>query len=244
VAGVSPADPNKGQVIDLDEIKRRMKEGKEPTVHDLLDAIGLERREVEAVGRRLEAVETEQSKDRKHFGANVREVITEELRDFASSRSKVAWALGLAIVGLVIGLVANIPGWSAFSDANLAKMEAASAKAAVGEKADRLELVKVKDQLTTKADKAEVNQKLQDLQDEINLKADIKTVLQAMGAKADKAEVDNKLEGLTTKADKAEVRKIASALRGRAKKLEERMKVLEDKVEPPAPSPSAEPKTM
>lgn len=237
-------DGQRGVVFDPTEVKKRLHvvsedqdgpSGKpEPTLQDLLDNIGDQRRFVGSLEHRVDQLQQAQQRHDQHFAANVREVVAEDItKTHQSLRSRVTWSLIIGVIAFVLGILGNIVGWSALTSAFSVKSEVVQVKQDLAAKADRTEVAKLSELLLSKADKSE---------------------LKAIAAKADKSVVerlsdelktkdgahDQRLNDLATdlmsKADKAQVAKLAARLRStraQVNVLQKRVQDLQDAAQPP-----------
>jgi hypothetical protein len=232
-----PSD-QRGQLIDLNEVRTRLKEKANPTVADVLEALDFERRHVDQLTVRILDLERDQITNNKHFNANVAEVAKPIVAQATKVSSRKTARL-LAVFGLIL-LVVCLLGYRSFQ----------SVYSRVGE---------VQDSLALKADKAVVEQLTVQLATKAN-KSDLKVI----EAKADRSVVerlvqeikgadgvhDQRLNDLATdimsKANKGDVDKLAARLRStrsKVRSLEQRMKELAPPPMVVVPS-AALPKTM
>ncbi len=231
---------DKGQIIDLGEVRRRLDENQNPTTKDFFDALMAERREVDRLTKVSTDVSDAQGKMQKHFKADVLEVVREAAESESPKKSHklVNAALVLAVLGLAFGLLGNFAGWSAFSDASSAKAEARATKNQVEVKADRVE---VKNALETKANKAEVENQLKTIETKAEMSVVDRLVaeLRARDGTQDQ-QISDIATRLMAKAEKEDVNKIAAKMRqttNRVGKLEKRIQELRDAVQEQQRSP-------
>lgn len=240
------------QPIDLDEVRRRLKdlrEKKEPTIQDLLESLDLERTHADRLDTRVGQLERDVLAMNSHFGANVAEVvnplIAKAIKEARQWRHLAFLAVGVLVVGTLA--VAAILLASSVSDGVQGLHQQMASKA------DKAQLAKLADQLNSKADKVQVDKHLL----AIELKAD-KSVVERLARelqdtdRSQSERINDVATEFFAKADKVQVNKLASRLRTTRQKLnqlERRVQDIQDANKGEAiplasPAPVVKPHTM
>ncbi len=216
-----PDEGRHGQLFDLQEMRRRLAEKKDPTTKDFLEALNAERTQVDRLTVQMANVERDKLKDNKHFGANVSEVANPLIA--AAIQTSYRKIFGITVmVGLVLLAVAMIGVWSH----QALQSRVSRVEYGLTIKADQAQVDKIVVQLTTKTDKSELKA--------IEAKADRSVVDRLSQELKDKDGVhDGRLNDLATdlmsKANQEQVDKLSARLRttrSKVRSLEQRMKEL------------------
>ncbi len=232
-----PDESRHGQVLDLQEMRRRLAEKKNPTVKDALEALSVERAQTDQLTIRVADLENDKLKDNKHFGANVSEVAKPLIATAVQTSYRKIWSVAV-VAGLVLLAVVTVGVWSH----QALKSRVSLVEYGLTAKADQAQVDKIVSQLTTKADKSELKA--------IEAKADrsvVERLSQELKEKdgAHDARLNDLATDLMSKANQEEVEKLSARLRSTRSKirsLEQRMKEFSTSV--PAPAPAVPPKTM
>ncbi len=238
---VSPKkdDDQRGVVIDLSEVRRRLGEGQNPSIDDVLKALEIERQQVDQLIVRMSGVERTQQADAKHFRANVAEVV-EPLVAKATKKPLLMVVRFQVVIGLVL-LAVCLSMYFSFKSV-YSSVNAVSDYAAT--KASWQAVGLLETELAGKATKAELKV--------VQTKADQSVVerlaqeLRAKDGNHDKRLIDLATD-LMSKANKEDVDKLNARLRAtrfKVRSLEVRMK--EISTPPPASAVEVDgrPKTM
>ncbi|GEM_PF-5804862 len=216
-----PDDGRHGQIIDLQEVRRRLTEKKDPTVKDVLEVLNAERVQTDRLVVQIADLERDKLKDSKHFGANVSEVVAPLIsKAIWTSYRKIFGVVVLASLALVI--VAMVGVWSH----QALQLRVSRVESGLTTKANQAQVDKIVAQLTDKADKSELKV--------IEAKADRSVVERLTQELNSKDSVhDGRLNDLATdlmsKANKEDVDKLSARLRStrsKVRSLEQRMKEL------------------
>lgn len=232
-------DDQKGVVIDLVEVRKRLAEKANPTPSDFLEALDAERAQVDLLTQKVDALENERGTDNKNFKADVTDIAKPIVAQaIAASRRKtmrLQATFGLIAVILCLFGIFSFKGVYRQVDELEVRVDSKASWEAVGNLYDELLTKATKAELkvvATKADKSVVER----LADEIRSK----------DSTQDKQLTDLATD-LMSKANKEDVDKLSARLRATRKKvrsLEQRMKDLA--VQPAGTSdvPESRPKTM
>lgn len=106
-----PDESRHGQVLDLQEMRRRLAEKKNPTVKDALEALSVERAQTDQLTIRVADLENDKLKDNKHFGANVSEVAKPLIATAVQTSYRKIWSVAV-VAGLVLLAVVTVGVWS------------------------------------------------------------------------------------------------------------------------------------
>lgn len=232
-----PDEGRHGQVIDLQEVRRRLAEKKDPTPKDFLEALNAERTQVDRLTVAMADAERDKLKDNKHFGANVSEVANPLI---AAAIQTSYWKIfGVAVVvGLVLLALAMVGVWSH----QALQSRVSRVEYGLTTKADQAQVDKLATQLATKAEKSELKA--------IEAKADRSVVERLSQELKDKdgahdARLNDLATDLMSKANQDQVEKLSARLRStrsKVRSLEQRMK--EISAPSAVPVPVVPPKTF
>lgn len=232
-----PDESRHGQLVDLQEVRRRLAEMKEPTPKDFLEALNAERAQVDRLTAQVQNIEQCQLVDSKHFGANVAEVV--EPLVAKAAKKPLLMVVSVQVVLAAVLLATCVSMYFSFRSVN-SSVNAVSDYAAT--KASWQAVGVFEDELATKATKTELKV--------VQTKADQSVVERlAQELRDNDGNHDNRLNDLATdlmaKANRQDVEKLSARLRAtrsKVRSLEQRMKEL---APTPDSAPSADlPKTM